>query len=81
MIYRIACLMISRARGGEIRPLSAADLTHLGGSRYHPHFHGLVDSAMLGGASGLIVVQGLEQVDPRFTAAIRAAQQPVVCVS
>ena len=31
-------------------------------ARYHPHFHGLVDSAMLGGASGLIVVQGLEQV-------------------
>jgi hypothetical protein len=29
---------------------------------YHPHFHGLVDNAMLGGASGLIIVQGLEQV-------------------
>ena len=30
--------------------------------RYHPHFHGLVDNAMLGGASGLIIIQGLEQV-------------------
>ena len=33
--------------------------------RYHPHLYGLVEDAMLGGASGLIVVQGVEQARPR----------------
>jgi len=31
---------------------------------YHPHFHGLVEVSMLGGASGLIIVEGLEQSRP-----------------
>jgi FtsP/CotA-like multicopper oxidase with cupredoxin domain len=31
---------------------------------YHPHVHGIANAAVLGGASGAIVVQGLEKVQP-----------------
>jgi len=31
---------------------------------YHPHVHGLSDAAVQGGASGAIVVEGLERVQP-----------------
>jgi FtsP/CotA-like multicopper oxidase with cupredoxin domain len=31
---------------------------------YHPHVHGLANAAVLGGASGAIVVEGLEKVQP-----------------
>lgn len=31
---------------------------------YHPHVHGLANAAVLGGASGAIVVDGLEKVQP-----------------
>ena len=31
---------------------------------YHPHVHGLSDPAVLGGASGAIVVEGIERVQP-----------------
>lgn len=31
---------------------------------YHPHVHGLVDSALLGGASGAIVVGGIDNMQP-----------------
>jgi FtsP/CotA-like multicopper oxidase with cupredoxin domain len=31
---------------------------------YHPHVHGLADAAVRGGASGAIVVEGLEKVQP-----------------
>ena len=49
------------------RPLSNARPPRAarGARRYHPHFHGLVDTALLSGASGLIVVQGIEQARAR----------------
>jgi len=31
---------------------------------YHPHVHGLAENAVLGGASGAIVVQGIQNVNP-----------------
>ncbi|HEU4415366.1 MAG TPA: multicopper oxidase domain-containing protein [Candidatus Angelobacter sp.] len=31
---------------------------------YHPHIHGIAEGAVLGGASGAIVVEGLENVQP-----------------
>ncbi|MBV9401522.1 MAG: multicopper oxidase domain-containing protein, partial [Bryobacterales bacterium] len=31
---------------------------------YHPHVHGIAETAVQGGASGLIVVQGMENVQP-----------------
>ncbi|HUO04103.1 MAG TPA: multicopper oxidase domain-containing protein [Candidatus Binataceae bacterium] len=31
---------------------------------YHPHVHGIADQAVMGGASGAIVVDGLERVQP-----------------
>ena len=31
---------------------------------YHPHIHGIAEHALLGGASGAIVVQGIENVQP-----------------
>jgi FtsP/CotA-like multicopper oxidase with cupredoxin domain len=31
---------------------------------YHPHVHGIANAAVLGGASGAIVVQGLEKIQP-----------------
>ncbi|MGC2445520.1 multicopper oxidase family protein [Candidatus Binatus sp.] len=31
---------------------------------YHPHVHGIANAAVLGGASGAIVVEGLEKVQP-----------------
>lgn len=31
---------------------------------YHPSVHGLIDDAMLGGATGVIVVEGIEQLHP-----------------
>lgn len=32
---------------------------------YHPHVHGLAENALLGGASGAIVVRGIENVQPK----------------
>ena len=31
---------------------------------YHPHIHGISEAAVLGGASGAIVVDGIENVNP-----------------
>jgi FtsP/CotA-like multicopper oxidase with cupredoxin domain len=31
---------------------------------YHPHIHGVSESAVLGGASGAIIVEGIEKVNP-----------------
>jgi FtsP/CotA-like multicopper oxidase with cupredoxin domain len=31
---------------------------------YHPHIHGIAESAVLGGASGAIVVDGIESIQP-----------------
>jgi len=31
---------------------------------YHPHLHGIAEAAVLGGASGVIVVEGIERVYP-----------------
>ncbi|HEY1938105.1 MAG TPA: multicopper oxidase domain-containing protein [Candidatus Angelobacter sp.] len=31
---------------------------------YHPHIHGIAEAAVLGGASGAIVVEGLENIQP-----------------
>jgi len=31
---------------------------------YHPHVHGIAEAAVLGGASGAIVVEGIENVNP-----------------
>ena len=31
---------------------------------YHPHIHGIAEPAVLGGASGVIIVDGLENVNP-----------------
>ena len=31
---------------------------------YHPHVHGIAEAAVLGGASGAIIVEGLENVNP-----------------
>ena len=31
---------------------------------YHPHVHGISEAAVLGGASGAIVVEGIENVNP-----------------
>jgi FtsP/CotA-like multicopper oxidase with cupredoxin domain len=31
---------------------------------YHPHVHGIAESAVLGGASGAIIVEGIENVTP-----------------
>lgn len=31
---------------------------------YHPHIHGISEAAVLGGASGAIVIEGLERVNP-----------------
>ncbi len=31
---------------------------------YHPHIHGISEPAVLGGASGAIIVEGLENVNP-----------------
>jgi FtsP/CotA-like multicopper oxidase with cupredoxin domain len=31
---------------------------------YHPHIHGISESAVLGGASGAIIVEGIENVNP-----------------
>jgi FtsP/CotA-like multicopper oxidase with cupredoxin domain len=31
---------------------------------YHPHIHGLAEAAVLGGASGAIIVEGLENLQP-----------------
>ena len=32
---------------------------------YHPHIHGLAESAVQGGATGVIIVDGIEQVQPQ----------------
>jgi FtsP/CotA-like multicopper oxidase with cupredoxin domain len=31
---------------------------------YHPHVHGLTENALLGGASGAIVIEGIENIQP-----------------
>ena len=31
---------------------------------YHPHVHGIAEAAVLGGASGAIIVEGIERVNP-----------------
>ncbi len=42
---------------------------------YHPHVHGISENAVLGGASGAIIVEGLQNVNP---AAAGLAQQVLV---
>jgi FtsP/CotA-like multicopper oxidase with cupredoxin domain len=32
---------------------------------YHPHLHGIAEAAVLGGATGAIVVEGIEQIQPK----------------
>ncbi len=34
---------------------------------YHPHVHGLAENAVLGGAAGAIVVQGIQNVQPKVS--------------
>jgi FtsP/CotA-like multicopper oxidase with cupredoxin domain len=34
---------------------------------YHPHVHGLVEAALQGGASGAIIVEGIQKVQPKVT--------------
>ncbi len=34
---------------------------------YHPHVHGIAEAAVLGGASGAIVVEGIEKLQPAVT--------------
>jgi FtsP/CotA-like multicopper oxidase with cupredoxin domain len=31
---------------------------------YHPHVHGIADASVLGGASGAIIVEGIQNIDP-----------------
>jgi FtsP/CotA-like multicopper oxidase with cupredoxin domain len=31
---------------------------------YHPHIHGIAEAAVLGGASGAIVVDGIQNIEP-----------------
>jgi FtsP/CotA-like multicopper oxidase with cupredoxin domain len=33
---------------------------------YHPHIHGFTESKLLGGASGALIVQGMEQANPKL---------------
>ena len=33
---------------------------------YHPHVHGIAEAAVQGGATGLIVVEGIENLQPRW---------------
>lgn len=33
---------------------------------YHPHVHGIAEAAVQGGASGVIVVEGIENLEPRL---------------
>ena len=35
----------------------------LGGRPYHPHAHGLVEAALQGGASGAIIVEGIQTIE------------------
>jgi hypothetical protein len=37
--------------------------TLLGGRPYHPHAHGLVEAALQGGASGAIIVEGIQTIE------------------
>jgi suppressor of ftsI len=41
---------------------------------YHAHFHGLTEPQVMGGMSGLIVVEGLEQLLPKALRSIRQRQ-------
>jgi FtsP/CotA-like multicopper oxidase with cupredoxin domain len=43
---------------------------------YHPHIHGLADAAVLGGASGALIVDGIENVQP----AVSGLRQRIIVI-